>query len=240
LALGLGFSPGASALAEGGASEPCKSRECQDSRRGDHQVRRKSLGTMGYGPLGLYPGFQGFGLGYHLRSGYGGDGLGVGSDGGYPFYGGPGYPHPGPCLRRIGGITPFPYFGGPGYPTSEHPHYFGDVGPLVVDQPVSSSGGDRNSSSMADYGAFSGALPYPESVFAPHVSVPDRSSLDPRPSKPSTIHADPTPAPQPRKCSSPASTDSKAIDGRVPSVRGHGFVRGPGLNTDNPHLMKVN
>ena len=29
-------------------------------------------GTLGYGPPGLHPGFQGFGLGYHLGYGYGG------------------------------------------------------------------------------------------------------------------------------------------------------------------------
>ena len=51
--------------------------------------------------------------------GYGGDALGVGADGGYPFYGGPGYPHPWPRLRRFGGITPFPYYGGPGCPTPD-------------------------------------------------------------------------------------------------------------------------
>ena len=73
-----------------------------------------SFGTLGYGPPGLQPGYQGFGLGYHLGYGYGGDALGVGADGGYPFYGGPGYPHCMPELRRIGGIVPFPYFGGPG------------------------------------------------------------------------------------------------------------------------------
>ena len=56
--------------------------------------------------------------------------------GGYPFYGGPGYPHCGPRLRRLGKINPFPYFGGPGYPSFEHPNFFGGIGPLVPDQPV--------------------------------------------------------------------------------------------------------
>ena len=76
-------------------------------------------GTLGYGEPGLYPGVQGFGLGFHLGYGYGGDSLGVGADGGYPYYGGPGYPHAWPCLRRIGGIMPFNYYGGPGQPTPE-------------------------------------------------------------------------------------------------------------------------
>src|SRR5262245_53512917 len=56
-------------------------------------------------------GFYGFGLGYHLGYGYGGSALGVNPDGGYLFYGGPGYPHCWPTLRRCGPITPFPYFG---------------------------------------------------------------------------------------------------------------------------------
>ena len=33
-------------------------------------------GTLGYGAPGLYPGVQGFGLGFHLGYGYGGDSLG--------------------------------------------------------------------------------------------------------------------------------------------------------------------
>src|SRR5436305_1611543 len=87
-----------------------------------------SVGTLGYAPPGLYPGFQGFGLGYHLGYGYGGDALGVGVDGGYPFYGGPGYPRCDPRLRRIGGINPFPHFAGPGFPTPEHPNLYGGAG----------------------------------------------------------------------------------------------------------------
>ena len=79
---------------------------------------------------------QGFSLGYHPGYGYGRGALGVGAEGGYPFYGGPGYPHPWPCLRRIGGIVPFPYYGGPGYPIPGHPNYFGEFGPLSPDRPV--------------------------------------------------------------------------------------------------------
>src|SRR5436309_1585417 len=75
------------------------------------------------------PGFQGFGLKYHPGYGYGGDALGVGAGGGYPFYGGPGYPCAEPRLRRLGKIVPFPYYGGPGYPSPGHPNYFGPVGP---------------------------------------------------------------------------------------------------------------
>ena len=139
-------------------------------------VRRRSDGPHVHGPgsapwataPGLYPGFQGFGLGYHLGYGYGGDALGVGADGGYPFYGGPGYPHSEPRLRRIGGITPFPYYGGPGYPSPGHPNYFGGVGPLVADQPVVTIGSDRGDPDDATgYGPFTGALPYPEHVLRP-------------------------------------------------------------------------
>src|SRR3954463_14895548 len=96
------------------------------------------------------PGFQGFGLGYHLGYGYGGKAYGVGPDGGYPFYGGPGYPHPGPPLRRFGRIPPFPHYAGPGYPTPDCPNYFGPTGPLVADQAVVMVGDDSGG-----YGGFS-------------------------------------------------------------------------------------
>src|SRR5262245_47937450 len=100
----------------------------------DETPRVPGGGTLGYGPPGVFDGFQGFGLGYHLGYRYGGDALGVGAEGGYPFYGGPGYPHKEPRLRRLGRIVPFCYFGGPGYPTPDHPNFFGGFGPLVPDQ----------------------------------------------------------------------------------------------------------
>ncbi len=121
----------------------------------------------------MHLGFQGFGLGYHLGYGYGGNALGVGAGGGYPYYGGPGYPHPGPRLQRLGGIAPFCYFGGPGYPTPEHPNFFGGVGgPLVPDQPVVRFESDPNDPAYAgDYGQFNGSVPYPESAFAPYTTM---------------------------------------------------------------------
>lgn len=128
-------------------------------------VHRKGpgVGTLGYGPPGLHPGFQGFGLGFHRGYGYGGEALGPGAEGGYPFYGGPGYPHPWPTLRRIGGINPFPYYGGPGGPTPDCPHYFGDVENLTADKPiVKIIGGNEDD----HYGAFSGMVPYPPETFA--------------------------------------------------------------------------
>ena len=140
--------------------------QCQ--RTGIHRHDAPAVGTLGYGPPGLYAGFQGFSLGYHLGYGYGGDALGVGAYGGYPFYGGPGYPHPGPTLRRFGSIMPFAYFGGPGFPTPECRNYFGTVGPLATNPPVvkverTPDEADPNSG----YGCFTGALPYPEEAFAP-------------------------------------------------------------------------
>lgn len=129
-------------------------------------------GTLGYGPPGYHPGFQGFGLGYHPGYGYGGQALGPGAFGGYPFYGGPGYPHPWPTLNRCGPITPFCYFGGPGYPTPEHPHFFGEVGPLSPDQPVVTFQDDPyNPPYAAGYGNFDGTIPYPESTFAPYTTM---------------------------------------------------------------------
>jgi hypothetical protein len=128
-------------------------------------------GTLGYGPPGVYPGFQGFGLGYHLGYGYGGDALGVGAEGGYPFYAGPGYPHPWPCLRRFPllKINPFPYYGGPGFPTPEHPYFFGGVGPLVPTAQVVTIGGTTGYNT--GYGCFTGALPYTEAQLAPFTTA---------------------------------------------------------------------
>jgi hypothetical protein len=85
-----------------------------------------NCGILGSKLLGPGPGYQGFGLNFHPGYGYGGAALGVGPEGGYPFYGGPGYPHAEPRLRRFPllHIVPFPYFGGPGYPTPECPNFF--------------------------------------------------------------------------------------------------------------------
>ena len=128
----------------------------------------ESFGTLGYGPPGLQPGYQGFSLNYHLGNGYGNGALGVGADGGYPFYGGPGYPHPAPHLRRIGGIVPFHYFGGPGYPTPDCPNFYGGSGPLVPDRPVVTIvTADGRLVGATDYGNFTGAVADAEAKFAP-------------------------------------------------------------------------
>jgi hypothetical protein len=151
-------------------------------------------------------GFQGFGLCYHLGYGYGGDAFGVTPNGGYPFYGGPGYPHPAPCLRRFGHIAPFSYFGGPGYPSPEHPHFFGGVGPLVVDQPVATFTEPRDIDHArgapvypynVGFGPYTGARPYPETLFAPYASgeastgasVEDGSPAPVTPSTPAASNA---------------------------------------------------
>ncbi len=141
---------------------------CRKPYKGAHKHPGPGVGTLGYGPPGLHPGFQGFGLGYHLGYGYGGYGLGPGADGGYPFYGGPGYPHPEPRLWRCGGLNPFPFYGGPGGPTPTCPNYFGAVGPLVSDRPVieiERRPGEADYGS--GYGSFTGVIPYPEAAFAP-------------------------------------------------------------------------
>jgi membrane-associated protease RseP (regulator of RpoE activity) len=133
------------------------------------------FGTLGWASYGYYPGFYGFSLRYHLGYGYGEGALGAGADGGYPFYGGPGYCHPGPPLQRCGPIAPFAYYSGPG-----HPYNFALPGPLVVDQPVAmqTQGGDAaHAAGSAVYpydvgfGPFTGAYPYPESFFAPFTAA---------------------------------------------------------------------
>ena len=77
-------------------------------------------GTLGYdtsgnGDFGVHQGFHGFGMSFRRGYGYGGHGLGVGANGGDPYYGGPGYPHggydyPGPMFASDG---PFGSFTGP-------------------------------------------------------------------------------------------------------------------------------
>jgi PDZ domain len=127
-------------------------------------------------------GFQGFGLGYHLGYGYGGKelgcghgpyALGVGAEGGYPFYGGPGYPHPAPVLSRKLAIVSFSHLAGPGYPTPDHPNFFGGpAGQLVADQPVVTFASDPSLPVQeGGYGQFDGSLPYPESAFAPAATM---------------------------------------------------------------------
>jgi hypothetical protein len=152
LALGiLGFS-GLSAMGQGGLG-----------------FDGRGCGTLGYGGACPYPGFLGFGLSYHLGYGYGGNGLGVGNHGGYPYYGGRGYPHGEPRLQRFGKISRLAYYGGPGYPHDGQSNYFQGVGPLVVDQPVVTVGSDpRDLSHVSGFGPFTGTLPYPETFFAPY------------------------------------------------------------------------
>jgi hypothetical protein len=119
-------------------------------------------GTLGYGEFGLYSGFYGFGLSFHLGYGYGGRSLGVGADGGYPFYGGVGYPA----------------FGIP-YDASV-------IGRLAVDQPVVSESEPGELGYSGDYGSYTGAIPYPETLFAPYASAAATGSLStgPNPSAP--------------------------------------------------------
>jgi len=120
-------------------------------------------GTLGYGEFGLFSGFYGFGLSFHLGYGYGGHSLGVGADGGYPYYGGVGYPA----------------FGIP-YDASV-------IGRLALDQPVVSESEPGALGYSGDYGSYTGAIPYPETLFAPYASAAATgpSSTGPSPSAPS-------------------------------------------------------
>ncbi len=97
-----------------------------------------TMGTLSYGPPGLHPGFYGFGLSYHPGYGYGGNGLGVGTCGGNPFYGGPGYP----CKY--------------GYPQFAYPYYEG-IGQLFYDPPVVLTDMQEN---PGDFGPYTGAASY--------------------------------------------------------------------------------
>lgn len=170
LALGIAILPGSTSLGDDGPGVAAQ--KVEKSGKIFPKKRPTTQGTLGYGPPGLHPGFQGFGLGYHPGYGYGGAALGVGAEGGYPFYGGPGYPHPAPPLRRIGPVAPFAFFGGPGGPTPTCPNFFGGVGPLAPDQPVVRFLGETPESGYAGgYGEFNGSIPYPESTFAPFTTA---------------------------------------------------------------------
>ncbi len=168
---------------------------CPKCGKFHHGAGGPGYGTLGYGPPGVFPGYQGFSLKYHPGYGYGGKALGVGAFGGYPFYGGPGYPHPWPRLNRFCGITPFPYFGGPGYSGFGYYNFYDEPGHLVVNEDVVTEG-DRNrpgseggygigAGAPSDFGIFTGALPYPESYFAPYTAAAAAmGAAAPRPTAP--------------------------------------------------------
>lgn len=116
--------------------------------------------------------FPGFGLSYHLGYGYGGNGVGAGSAGGYPFYGGPGYPRCEPALQRFGKIARVPYYGGPGYPRVGTSNFYDATGPLVARPPVLQViDGQDPASQTSGYGGFTGTMPYPETLFAPYATA---------------------------------------------------------------------
>ena len=191
-------------------------------------------GTLGYGGPGVYPGFQGFGLGYHLGNGYGGGGLGVGAFGGYPGYGGPGYPHGTPPLNRFGRIVPFTYYGGPGGPSPGHPNYFGLVGPLAVEPPVAF----ENNGSTQGYGPATGAIPYPDTLFAPYASTEGVTGLPPdsNPAEPPR-----TDVPETRSGYSVVS-DVRTAGGRPaprPQARDLGIQEEPVVDTGGVQGLKI-
>jgi hypothetical protein len=102
-----------------------------------HSSTVNTKAELGYGPPGLHPGFYGFGLSFHPGYGYGGNALGVGAYGGYPCYGGPGYP-----LHY-------------GYPKFAYPYYEG-IGQLYYDQPVVIT----ELMDAGDFGPYTGASAY--------------------------------------------------------------------------------
>jgi PDZ domain len=165
LALGIGVFSDRSAVAD-------DNELASMSQTAGHGHDGSGYGILGYGGFGLYRGFHGFGLSYHLGYGYGGQALGVGVAGGYPFYGGPGYLHDAPVLNRFGPIAPFAYCDGPGYPYS-----FTHPGQLAVDRPLAFSGDAYGQGYPFDvgFGPFTGAIPYPESLFAPYTAAAARS-----------------------------------------------------------------
>jgi PDZ domain len=221
------------------SSYPCDPNQAaayQKAKKGLHDQGNASVGTLGYGPPGLFPGFQGFGLGYHLGYGYGGDALGVGAEGGYPFYGGPGYPHPEPVLRRFGGIVPFAHFAGPGYPTPDHPNYYGGIGGLVPDRPVVTIATEAGVLiDAASYGPFTGGVADPEAQFAPFTAraAAGAARMEQGPSNPNMtpmapVPPNPVPTIPPPGAGSGASAPPAASVSATSSV----LVRALGIEED--------
>jgi hypothetical protein len=103
-----------------------------------HSMTVQTKAPLGYGPPGDHPGFYGFGLSFHPGYGYGGNALGVGAFGGYPCYGGPGYP-----LHY-------------GYPRFTANPYYEGIGPLYFDQPVVIT----ELMGAGDFGPYTGASAY--------------------------------------------------------------------------------
>jgi len=192
------------------------------------------LGDLGYGPPGLQPGFAGFGLGFHRGYGYGGDGLGVGAHGGYPYYGGPGYPHGDPRLRRFGANRPFLYYDGPGDSCYGPTQRYAPTGPLAVDQPVVKV----DDAYAQDYGSFSGAIPYAETVFAPYAAAAAAtgSSAGSLPGS-----AGPGFAPEElldRPTTSPSNGGEAGAGGLIQATD-LGFEQEPAVDAEGVHVMKV-
>jgi PDZ domain len=225
IALGFWFLAGSMALSDDGPAVVTQKSHMMARLLPKRKPANK--GTLGYGPPGLQPGVQGFGLGYHPGYGYGGDALGPGAEGGYPFYGGPGYPHPGPCLARLGPITPFAYYGGPGGPIPGRPNFFDGVGPLVPDKPVVTFAND-----YADmgYGCFDGSLPYPESTFAPFTSMAVSPANEPKPPIPPTP---PSMAPEARRAIEPLDSN-RSLGIETKAVVDAGLARGLRIDRIQP------
>ena len=226
-----------------------------DGHGGDHNEGRFKHGHLGYGtlgwaPYGMYPGWYGFSLRWHLGYGYGRYALGVGADGGYPFYAGPGYPHDPPKLRRFGPARPIAFYGGPEYPRYGYSNFFTHVEGMVIDKPVVTIGepgdyGYVNENGDVypgrDFGSYTGALPYPETLFAPYASeaAATGSSGAEGAAKPATppYHAPPAARP-----GAPSASLAPA-DGEVTTVhapgRDFGIEEEPTVDTDGVRGIKV-
>ena len=220
LALGISVFSGSSVMADGGGHA--------DFAEGRFKHKYLGEGTLGWAEYGLYPGLYGFSLRWHPGYGYGRYALGVGADGGYPFYGGPGYPHPWPQLRRFGPATPFAYYGGPDYPCDGDSNFYAGIGGLAIEKPVVTIGepGDAGYVNEAGdiapgqgFGPFTGAIPYPETTFAPYTSAAATtgSSGSEGPARPLTAPPNP-----PAAGAGPPSTSLS------PAIGGIARLQGPG------------
>lgn len=197
LALALGFGVGSSGTVRAGEYAPGPYGG-PPSKLGIGWLCNPDMGcgTLGYGPPGLFRGFYGFGNGFHLGYGYGGYALGVGATDGDPWYGGPGYPHPEPPLNRFGRILPFTTALGSGGPTPANPNFYQAMAGLSIDKPVARVTDQPGVDQVypGDFGPNTGAVPYPEQVFAPFAA---------RAAATGSATGQPTPAPPPEVPNTP-------------------------------------
>ena len=135
--------------------------KCPKGEEGPPRPGNASYGTLGYGPPGIFPGFQGFGLGYHLGYGYGGEPW-ARCRGGYPSTEAPAIRTPSQPSGESGASRRSPLVLAPAIPPLTIPNT-SDVRPAGP-RPTGRHGrhGYRRTDRSHRLGPFTGAVPNPK------------------------------------------------------------------------------